>query len=149
MNPTRGPANEIKRIETRSVNASTSAIMVALNMRDLATADAFVKEAVHKVLLQRMMSPPETPLLCITIMGTVTAREFADLWHKHLAEEPAMAAFLERMQAADVIHGTPEGQVLDKVSLLDGLRAPDVEESPPGPGRAGWFSSFRSLFRKG
>jgi len=118
MSSSHGALNEIKQLETRSLNESTTAIMVAVTMNDHATADAFVKEALHKVLLQRMKSPPDTALLCITLIGSVTAREFAALWHKHLAAEPTMVAFLERMQAADVLHGTPQGTLLERVSLL-------------------------------
>jgi hypothetical protein len=118
MSSSQVPGNRIAQLETRELDTSTSAIMVALNINDRATADAFVKEALHKILLQRMQSPPHTGLMCITIIGSMTAREFASLWKKHLAREPAMAAFLERMQAADVIHGTPQGQTLDTASLL-------------------------------
>ena len=34
---------------------------------------------VAEIGVQRMISPPETDLLCITIIGSLTAREFARL----------------------------------------------------------------------
>jgi hypothetical protein len=118
MSSPEGAANTIAQLETRMLDESTAAIMVALNFRDRSTAGRFVKDVVHKVLLERMTSPPDTALLCITIMGNVTASEFAQLWRKHVYSEPAMVAFMKRMRAADVINGTPQGQVLEQVSLI-------------------------------
>jgi hypothetical protein len=87
MSSSHGSANEISQIETRSLDESTTAIMVSVNIRNRAAADDFVKETLHKILLQRMISPPDTVLLCITLIGSVTACEFAELWHKHLPAE--------------------------------------------------------------
>jgi hypothetical protein len=119
LNPSDDPTNVMEQLETRRLNESTSAIMAALTMKDPASASEFVREILHKILLQRMISPPGTDLLCITLIGNVTAREFASYWQKHLPAEPAMAIFLQKMQAADVVYGSPEGEIIDQVSLLD------------------------------
>ena len=148
--------NEIAQLETRQLNESSSAIMVALNMRDCATASQFVKDVAHKVLLQRMISPPDTAFLCVTIVGTVTAAEFEKLWRKHTPSEPGLAVFLDQMQAADVIHGTPQGKVLDQVSLLGSHRPPNAANPSPAadsptqstPNRAGWLSRLKSIFNR-
>lgn len=139
MSSSQGPANEIAQLETRSLNETTTAIMVAVNIHNRATADEFVKETLHKILLQRMISPPDTGLLCITLIGSVTASEFAELWQKHLPAEPGMVVFLKQMKAADVLHGTREGKVLEQVSLLE----PTGTTSPP----VGWIARLRSIFR--
>lgn len=142
MSPSHSPANEIAQLETRSLNESTTAIMAAVNMHDRASADEFVKATLHRILLQRMISPPDTALLCITLVGSVTAREFVELWHKHLPAEPGMAVFLERMQAADVIHGTKEGKFLEKVSLLKPAGLSSATTSQP----VGWLARMKSIF---
>jgi hypothetical protein len=118
MSPPPSAGNQIAQLETRKLDESATGIMVALDIRDRATASKFVKEVVHKVMLQRMLSPPDTTFMCISIIGDVTAQEFVKLWRKHLPSEPALAALLEQMKVADVIHGTPQGKVLAQESLL-------------------------------
>jgi hypothetical protein len=118
MSPPASAGNQIAQLETRKLDESSAAIMVALDLRDRATASNFVKEVVHKIMLQRMFSPPDTTLMCVTIIGDVTAHEFVKLWRKHIPSEPGLAPFLEQMQVADVIHGSPQGKVLAQVSLL-------------------------------
>jgi hypothetical protein len=152
MSSPQARANRIAQLETRHLNESTSAIMVALNMNDRATADPFVKEVLQKILLQRMNSPPHTNLLCITLIGSVTAREFAGLWRKYLAGEPGLVAFVRLMQAADVIHGTPGGQVLEQVSLLGSVGAASSPQAAGGsgsPGAGGIVERLKSFFRGG
>jgi hypothetical protein len=153
MTSPQSPANRIAQIETRELNESTAAIMVAVNMDDRTTADSFVKEVLQAILNQRMISRPDTSLLCITLIGSVTTREFATFWRKHIAAQPAMAGFLKLMQAADVIHGTRDGKVLDQVSLLDPTgRAPSPRDGGPSSGTPkgdGWLARLKSGFKGG
>ena len=53
MSSSHGPANVISQLETRSLNESSAAIMAAVDIHDRTVADEFVKEFLHKVLLQR------------------------------------------------------------------------------------------------
>lgn len=110
--------NEIAQVKTKTLDGQRNAIMVALNIDDRGAADTFVKEVVGKVFMQRMISPPDTDMLCITIVGDVTSNEFKDLWEKHLSAELPMMIFMERMKIADAIHVSLNGEVLDTISLL-------------------------------
>jgi hypothetical protein len=111
-------ANVIAQLETRPVDESSTAIMAALTMNDPASAGEFVREVLNKILMQRMISPPGTDLLCITLIGKVTASEFAAFWRKHLPGEPALVIFLQMMRAADVVYGNSAGEVIEQISLL-------------------------------
>lgn len=119
MRQTKNINNEIVQVETKTLDGQNNAIMVALNMYDKGAADTFVKEVIGKVLMQRLISPPDTDMLCITIVGDVTSKEFKDLWKKHLNVEIPMMVFMKRMKIADVIHGSLNGEVLDTISLLE------------------------------
>ena len=53
-----------------------------------------------------------------------------------------MAVFLKRMQAADVIHGTQEGKILEQVSLFE----PAAPSDPPASS-IGWLARMRAIFK--
>jgi hypothetical protein len=92
--------------------------MVSLDIYNIKAADQFVKEALGKILMQRMISPPNTDMLCITIIGNIKAEEFKNLWKKHLQSEIPMMMFMEQIKATDVIHGSQNGEVIEQVSLI-------------------------------
>jgi hypothetical protein len=113
--------NQIRQLETRALagpHGDVSAIMCALDVGDAAAADGFVKDVLDQVLVQRMISPPDTSFMLVTIIGELAATDFARLWSKHLATEPAMAAFMTQMTKADVLQGDARGQILGQASLI-------------------------------
>jgi hypothetical protein len=60
------------------------AILIGLDLPDRNQAEAFVAEVADKFKAQRMLSPPETARLCVTLIGELSAEEFARRW-KELA----------------------------------------------------------------
>jgi hypothetical protein len=47
--------------------------MIAVNIPDVQTADAFVSEVAQRFTVHRMISPPDTSALLITIIGDLPA----------------------------------------------------------------------------
>jgi hypothetical protein len=112
---------QVKNVPVDGPNGPTSALMLALNIADLATAPAFVSEVAEHFKVQRMLAPPETSMLLITLMGDFTASQFAARWLDLETQDPVIKALMSLLTVADVIQGTATGQVLERASLL----APD------------------------
>jgi hypothetical protein len=98
--------------------SATSAMMIAVDIDDLTTADSFVTELAEQFKLHRMTAPPETSMMLITILGDLTASQFAARWQAIEARDPVVRAFMSLMTVADVIQGTASGEVLERVSLV-------------------------------
>ena len=94
------------------------AIMIALHINDLQGIDTFIAEVAQTFLAHRMISPAETNVLLITIIGGLTAERFARRW-RELVEQDALLEFvMSQMKIADVVRGTAAGEWLESVSLL-------------------------------
>jgi hypothetical protein len=113
-------ANEIASLETVELEGEDGpvvAIMVALNMTESDEAPAFVRHVAEKVLQQRMISPPETSMLLVTLIGPKDSAAFEQEWRKAVAVDPALAHFLSQMVAADGVLGTSKGELLAEFPL--------------------------------
>jgi hypothetical protein len=113
--------NEIAQLETvelQSASGPVVAIMIAVNIGDARRAEAFVGQVTEKFKVHRTCSPPETSYLLVTIIGDMTAQQFATCWKALVAEDPILETYLSMMHVADVLHGTSRGEVLDSASLL-------------------------------
>jgi len=110
--------SQIKSFPVQGPNGSTSAMMIAVDIDDPAAADSFVTEVAEQFKLHRMTAPPETSMMLITILGGLTASQFATLWEAIEASDPVLRAFMSLMNVADVIQGTASGEVLERVSLV-------------------------------
>ena len=113
--------NTIAKIETVNVdgpNGPMTAIMISLNAYDPFNASAFIQEVISAFKSQRMMSAPNTSGLLVTIMGPLSAETFAQQWRAVARADQPLAFFMSQMTVADVIQGTPSGQVLSKASLV-------------------------------
>ena len=114
-------ANTLARIETVELDGADgplTAVMLSLDIADRANAPAFIREVAETFKAHRMCSPPETAGLLVTIMGELSAEQFAEHWRKLAAEDAILAQFMGRMQLADVVQGTSSGRVLSSASLL-------------------------------
>lgn len=113
--------NNIAKIETVNLNGPNgpmTAIMISLNIYDLVTVPAFIQEVITTFKSQRMLSPPNTSGMLVTIMGSLPAESFAQHWRAAAQTDQSMAFFMSQMTIADVMQGTPAGQMLSKASLL-------------------------------
>jgi hypothetical protein len=115
---------QVKTVATNGPNGPTNAMMMAVNIGDPVSAEQFVGEVFQKFKMHRMMAPPDTSMLLITLIGGLTAQQFAARW-KELAEgDEVVRHFMSLMTVADVVQGTKAGQELSKSSLLSHSEAP-------------------------
>src|SRR4051812_10222912 len=106
--------NQIQSISTKpldSENGTVLAIMMALDVSDLKQADDFVQSAVEKFKAQWMCSPPETSALLITLIGAMSAQDFARRWQTIASADKVLHHFMTQLEMADVLHGTSAGEV--------------------------------------
>ncbi len=114
-------SNKIAQIKTQELESEDGplyAIMCAINISDLSTVKEFINEVVETIKMHRTASPPTTSLLCISMMGDVDAESIANLIKDHVPTDEILKFYLSQMTMADLIHGTPEGEVINTVSLI-------------------------------
>ena len=58
--------------------------------------------------------------MLITVVGDVSAAEFADAWRAATEQDAPARALLGALHQADVMQGDAAGHVLDQASLLAG-----------------------------
>ncbi len=94
------------------------ALTLSVDVNDAATASAFVFDVVEAFKVNRMIAPPTTNRLLITVIGEQTATQFANEWHLAAAKDPIVGAFMSKMAVAEVVQGTAQGAVRSQSSLL-------------------------------
>jgi hypothetical protein len=99
---------------------SVIAIMVALNIGDETAIRPFVAEVAKAVINQRMISPPETEMLLITVIGPRTSASFESAWKEALQKDQALFHVIKGLSVAEGVIGTVEGKVLAEFSLEPG-----------------------------
>jgi hypothetical protein len=109
---------QVKTMDVTGPEGPTVAMMIAADIGDPASAASFVTTVAERFKLERMLAPPETSMLLVTLIGDLSADAFADRWSEIQAEDVALAAFMGMLQRADVMQGGPSGQPLSQVSLL-------------------------------
>lgn len=110
---------QIKTVDAEGPEGPTTAMMIAVNIGDTATAPAFASTVADKFKLHRTLAPPNTSMLLITLIGGMSASEFAACWKEIEAEDPVVEAYMSMMVVADVVQGTKAGQQISTASLLD------------------------------
>lgn len=93
---------------------------IGLYVDDLDDIDAFMTEVGAAFRSQRMISPPETRALFVTLLGALTATEFKRRWAEQSRRDPALRSIMVRMETAAVLHWERDGTVIDHLSLIDG-----------------------------
>lgn len=104
--------HKIVQCETRVLTSEAgpkSAIFLAADLYSPSAIDTLVHDLVERFKVHRMISPPETSLLLITVIGECDARDFAVRWRKRAAEDEIAAVWMARMEKADVGIGPSSG----------------------------------------
>jgi hypothetical protein len=109
---------QVKAVTLEGPNGPANALMMALTIEDPTTAEAFVEQVAEQFKVHRMLAPPDTSMLLITLVGGLSAERFAGRWRDIEQHDEVMRAFMAQMAVADVIQGTKTGQQLSKASLL-------------------------------
>jgi hypothetical protein len=92
--------------------------VIGVDINDVATANSFIAEVVEQFKSQRMISPPATNALMITLVGDLSAAQFAERWRALTAADAVLGTFMAQMRRADVLRGSAAGQPLETLSLL-------------------------------
>lgn len=118
--PWKKQKNKVHNIDTKRFENETGefdAIVIGLDIPDAGTLDRFVGEVIDLFKNQRMISPPDTANMTITIEGECSAQEFVDHWIKIGESDQALNVFMDMMVVADVLRFDDTGAT-DKSSLL-------------------------------
>ncbi|HEY6174978.1 MAG TPA: hypothetical protein VIX73_11060 [Kofleriaceae bacterium] len=115
-------SNEIRGVTFRPVTTGADdaahAMFIALDVADPDRLIGFLEEVVLRFKRERMCGPPDAQFLLITVIGEVTADDFAEAWRASTANDAPARALLGTMHKADVMQGDAHGRVLGQASLL-------------------------------
>ena len=111
---------QITTVRSEGPNGPANAIMIAVNIDDPSSAEAFVAQVAEQFKVHRTVSPPDTSMLLITLVGGLTAERFAAKWREIEQADPVVKAYMSLMVIADVVQGTKTGQQLSNASLAAG-----------------------------
>jgi len=116
-------ANRISNLLTKYGDRDGTKVpimMMGLAVDDLDHIDAFMREVGAAFRSQRMISPPDTRALFVTLNGRLTAGEFKRRWAAQSRRDPILGFIMGRMREASVLHGARDGTVIEHLSLIDG-----------------------------
>ena len=111
---------QTKTAELEGPDGPAVAITIALNVEDPANAREFVAAVVENFKTHRMMAPPETSILLVSIIGALPAKRFAQYWDSLAEQDPVLKAFMSRMSLAQAVQGTATGKMLGAADLAIG-----------------------------
>jgi hypothetical protein len=104
--------HRIVKCETRLLTAADgpkSGIFIAADLYSPSALDALIHDLVERFKVHRMISPPETSLLLITVIGDCDPSDVAARWRRRAAEDKIAAVWMARMEKADVGVGPSSG----------------------------------------
>src|SRR5215510_14393738 len=117
--------NQIRAVTFRPVTAGADAdsegghaLFMALDVDDPAHLTGFLEDVVTRFKRERMAGPPDARFMLITVVGDVSAADFAHAWHASTANDAPARALLGMMHQADVMQGDPQGRIIGQASLL-------------------------------
>src|SRR5689334_13626265 len=109
---------QVKTVTVENAQSPTHAMMIAVNIDEPATVDAFVAHVMEQFRMHRMLAPPTTTMMLITLIGDLSAEVFATKWRALIATDSISGHFVAQMQVADVVQGTAQGRQLSQSSLI-------------------------------
>jgi hypothetical protein len=115
-------SNQIRGVTFRPVAAGADegghAMFIALDVAEPERLIGFLEDVVTRFKQERMSGPPDARFLLITVIGDVTADDFAHAWRESTANDAPARALLGTLHQADVMQGDAAGRVLGQASLL-------------------------------
>ena len=115
--------NQIRAVTFRPVAAGEAAegghaLVMSLDLGEPSRLVGFLEDVVARFKKERMSGPPDARFMLITVIGDVSAPDFAAAWHASTANDAPARALLGTMHQADVMQGDAHGGVIGQVSLL-------------------------------
>ena len=111
----------LRRLETQALNGPdgpTHGIFVGFDIDDRKSIPELVSVLAERFKVQRMVSPPDTSLLFVSVIGDFDSSSFVEAWQPMVKRDPALSLFISQLQLAGLVHGTRDGRVLAEASLL-------------------------------
>jgi hypothetical protein len=119
--------NQIRAVTFRPVSPGADAdregghaLFMTLDVAEPTRLVGFLEDVVTRFKVERMSGPPDARFMLITVVGDVSAAEFADAWRAATAHDAPARALLGALHQADVMQGDAAGRVLGQASLLAG-----------------------------
>lgn len=119
--------NQIRGVTFRPVSPGADAdregghaLFMTLDVAEPTRLVGFLEDVVTRFKAERMSGPPDARFMLITVIGDVSAAEFADAWHAATANDAPARALLGMLHQADVMQSNRVGGVLGQASLLAG-----------------------------
>jgi hypothetical protein len=116
--------NQIRDVTFRPVTATDDAcegghaLFMVLELAEPTRLLGFLEDVVSRFKRERMAGPPDARFLLITLVGDVSASEFAQAWQAATANDAPARALMGMFHRADVMQGNALGHVLGQASLL-------------------------------
>ncbi len=113
--------NELKHLKTvqhQTPEGPFYAIQMGLEIDEPTTARNFIHQILEKFKMQWMIGPPGTTHLLVTLVGQLSATQFAQYWQEKALADSVMTTIMSMMKVADVLHGSVTGEILDQATLL-------------------------------
>lgn len=98
-------AYEIVQCETKVLESPTGpkfVILLAANLRHIDALDVLLEALVEHFKVHRMISPPDTSMLLITIIGPGQATEITSRWRARVAGDQIASFWMGQMEKADL-----------------------------------------------
>src|SRR5262249_50247934 len=121
----RVPGNQIRTVMFKPVPPDPSgaseggyALFIALDVGEPARLLGFLEEVVARYKVEQMSGPPDARFMLITVVGDVSAADFAQAWQASIANDVPARALLGMLHKADVVQGDERGRMIGQASLL-------------------------------
>jgi hypothetical protein len=85
------------------------AIVLAANVRVAGAEYEVAKALIEQLKIQRMLSPPDTAMLLITIIGPCAITDFLAHWRSLVSADQIATLWMSRMEKADVGFASASG----------------------------------------
>jgi len=117
--------NQIRDVTFRPVTSGPGdhgqgghALFIALDVPEPSHMLGFLEEVVMRFKEERMQGPPDARFMLITLVGDVSAGDFAQAWQASIANDAPARALLGTLHQADVMQSDAQGRVIGQASLL-------------------------------
>lgn len=118
-------SNQIRAVTFRPVppgadgsNEGGYALFIALDIAESSRLLGFLEEVVARFKHERSSGPPDTRFMLITLVGDVSAADFAQAWQAQIANDAPARALLGTLHQADAMYTDAVGCVIGQASLL-------------------------------
>jgi hypothetical protein len=96
------PAFKIVQSATGTAEGDKPAVLLSAVLQSESGQEALVTALFEQFKIQRMLSPVDTDLMLITVVGPCDAPRFAESWRALVANDKVASVFMQRMVKADI-----------------------------------------------